>query len=76
MSPLNHDPDALAWALKKSGLTQREFARQIDRSESLVSEILGGTRNASPAVMQKMAEVLNCPVVVLEAKRHENGDAA
>lgn len=76
MSPLDHDPEGLAWAFKKSGLTQIEFAERIGKSKSLVSEMFKGTRNATPAVMQRMAEVLNCPVVVLEAKRHENGHAA
>lgn len=70
MSPLDHDPDALQYALDKSGLKQKDFAEQIGKSPSLVSEMLRGTRNATPEVIQKMAEVLNCPVVVLERKRH------
>ena len=68
-SPLDHDPEALVWALKKSGLTQAAFAEQIGKSAGLVSEILRGTRNATPALLQNMARVLNCPLVVLEAKR-------
>ena len=70
-SPLNHDPEALAWALSKSGLTQSAFAAQLGKSPSLVSEILKGTRNATPSLMADMAQVLNCPIVVLEAKRAE-----
>jgi transcriptional regulator with XRE-family HTH domain len=70
MSPLSHSPEGLRYALNKSGLTQAEFAQQIGKSASLVSEILKGTRNASPALLQRMAEVLNCPVVVIEAKLH------
>lgn len=69
MSALDHDPEALVWAFKKSGLTQREFAAKIGKSESLVSEMFKGIRNATPAVQREMARVLNCPVVVLEAKR-------
>jgi len=69
MSPLDHDPEAVRWALDKSGLTQKEFAEAIGKSQSLVSEVLAGTRNATPAVIQKMAAALNCPVVVLERKR-------
>jgi transcriptional regulator with XRE-family HTH domain len=68
-SPLGHDPEALAWALKKSGLTQVAFAEQIGKSAGLVSEILKGTRNATPALLLEMAKALNCPIVVLEAKR-------
>ena len=69
MSPLDHDPEALQYALDKSGLTQKEFASAIGKSQSLVSEMLRGTRNAKPDVIQRMASVLNCPVVVLERKR-------
>lgn len=69
MSPLDHSPEALRYALDKSGLTQSEFAEQVGKSQSLVSEILKGTRNANPRLLLRMAQVLNCPVVVLEAKR-------
>lgn len=70
-SPLNHSPDALAWAFKKSGLTQRELAEMIDRSESTVSEMIRGTRNAPQDVLLRIAKALNCPVVLLEAKREQ-----
>jgi len=69
MSPLDHDPEALQWALDKSGLTQVQFAEAIGKSKSLVSEILKGTRNATPAVISKMADALNCPRTVIERKR-------
>lgn len=68
-SPLDHDPEALRYALDKSGLSQAEFAEAIGKSASLVSEILRGIRNANPALLLKMAQVLNCPVVVIERKR-------
>lgn len=35
-----------------------------------MGEIESGWRNATPARLQDMAEALNCPVVVLEAKRN------
>lgn len=70
MSPLDHDPEALLYALKNSGLTQKEFATRLGKSQSLISEILKGTRNATPALIQDMSRVLNCPRVVLEAKRY------
>lgn len=69
MSPLNHDPEAVRWAIKKSGLTQRALAEQLDISTGLLSEILSGTRNARQPLLERMAEILNCPVVVLESKR-------
>lgn len=69
MSPLNHDPDALRYALDKSGLTQRELAAAIGKSPSMVTEMLRGTRNATPATLAAIAVALNCPLVVIEAKR-------
>ncbi len=69
MTPLDHEPEALRWALDKSGLTQKEFAAAIGKSPSLVSEMLAGTRNATPQVIREMAKALNCPVVALERKR-------
>jgi transcriptional regulator with XRE-family HTH domain len=74
-SPLDHDPAALRYALDKSGLSQVELAAAINRSEGLVSELLRGTRNAHPALLLKIAHALNCPVVVIEAKRQIFGAA-
>jgi transcriptional regulator with XRE-family HTH domain len=67
-TPLDHEPAAVAYALRQSGLTQKEFAERLGKSQSLVSEILKGTRNATPALIGDMARVLNCPRVVLERK--------
>lgn len=67
-SPFDHEPEGVAYALKQSGLTQKEFAGLLGKSESLVSEILKGTRNATPALIGDMARVLKCPRVVLERK--------
>lgn len=69
MTALDHEPEALRYALDQSGLTQKEFAQRLKKSQSLVSEILKGTRNATPALIGDMARVLNCPRVVLERKR-------
>lgn len=67
-SPLTHDPAALRYALANSGLTQRQLAEKIKKSESLVSEMLRGTRNATPDVLKRIAGELNCPLVVIQAK--------
>lgn len=75
MSPLDHSPEGVKFALDRSGLSQREFAGKLSRSESYISEILKGTRNANPRLLLAMARVLNCPVVVLEAKREVSGAA-
>lgn len=63
---LDHEPQAVTWARKKAGLTQRALARRIGISEQLLSEIESGWRNATPANLAKIAEALNCPVVALE----------
>lgn len=69
-SPLDHDADAIAWAIDKDGWASRAaFAKAVGISTSYLSEILGGTRNAPPHLLHKMARVLNCPVSVLERKR-------
>lgn len=68
-SPLDHDVEGLNYAFRQSGLTQKAFAESLGKSESLISEILKGTRNATPALISDMARVLNCPRVVLERKQ-------
>lgn len=68
MSPLNHSPQGLAYALKQSGLTQRELAASVEISTSYLSEILNGKRSAKQELLRAMAREMNCPVVVLEAK--------
>ncbi len=68
-SPLNHDPEALRYAIAKAGLTQTEVAQQAHVSASQVSEWLKGTRNVTAPNLHRLAVILNCPVVVLEAKR-------
>lgn len=69
VTPFDHDPEGLAWAFEKSGMTQKQFAEALGKSQGLVSEILRGTRNATPALITDIAKVLNCPRVVLERKR-------
>lgn len=65
---LNHEPAAVTWAREKSGLTRQQVAEQLDCAPSLITEIEQGTRNLTPARLIKLAEILNCPVVVLERK--------
>lgn len=67
--PLNHEPRAVIYAREKAGLTQDQLAERCGISQQLVSKIETGTRNATPRVLARIAEALNCPVVVLEAKR-------
>ncbi|MET9222829.1 helix-turn-helix transcriptional regulator [Streptomyces sp. NPDC003300] len=72
-SKLNQEPAAVTWAREKVGLTKRALARAVGISEQLMNEIESGWRSATPANLNKIADVLNCPVVVLERKRCTEG---
>ena len=67
--PLDHEPEAVKYAREKAGLTQTGLAERLGVSLPLISMIEAGKRNATPAMILKLAEALNCPVVVLERKR-------
>src|SRR5690606_36801853 len=66
---LHHTPEAVRWARERAGLTQTQLAERAGHARTLVVEIEGGTRNATPAYLLKLAEALNCPLLVTEAKR-------
>jgi transcriptional regulator with XRE-family HTH domain len=68
LSPVDHDPDALRWARERAGWRQAQLARAVGMSPSLLCEAEKGRRNLRPDLKQKLAEVLNCPVTVLERK--------
>lgn len=68
-TPLDHEPEAVTYARKKAGLSQLQLATALGISPSLMSQIESGDRNATPAMLLRLAEVLNCPLVVLERKR-------
>lgn len=67
--PLDHEPAAVTYARDQAGLTRTQLAEACGVTVSLISEIEKGTRNATPAMIIKMAAALNCPRVVLERKR-------
>lgn len=73
---LDHEPEAVTYARKKAGLTMTDLADRLGVSLSLVSQWESGDRNATPAILPRLAEVLNCPVVVLERKRVTTSPAA
>lgn len=56
--PLNHKPAEVRRARERLGLTRRQVAKQLDVSESLICEIEKGTRNATPAMILRLAPVL------------------
>lgn len=67
--PLNQEPAAITYARERSGLTKQALADMAGISPQLMGEIESGWRNATPPVLLRIAEALNCPIVVLEAKR-------
>jgi transcriptional regulator with XRE-family HTH domain len=79
---LDHEPAAVEYARRKAGLSKTALAQRLGVSLSLISMIETGDRNATPALLLRMADALNCPVVVLESKRQcvpasdANGSAA
>lgn len=74
--PLDHEPSAVAYALHCSGLTKAQLAERCGVAPSLITEIIAGTRNATPAMIGKLAYALNCPRVVLERKREPQPPSA
>lgn len=69
VSDLDHEPEAVVYARKKAGYSQAAAAKELKISGPYLSQIESGVRNAGPALLKKMSEVYNCPVVVLERKR-------
>ncbi|WP_086860315.1 helix-turn-helix domain-containing protein [Streptomyces milbemycinicus] len=68
-APLNHVPEAVTFARERSGLTKRALAERCGFSEQLLNDIESGRRNATPAKLRILSAELNCPLVVLEARR-------
>jgi len=56
--------EALARALRTSGLTQTELAARLDRSKGFVSQILGGGNNLTLRTLADVAGALGCRVQV------------
>ena len=69
---LHHEPEAVTYARENAGLTQAALAERIGIYYQLMSDIERGYRSATPATLNKLAEALNCPRVVLESKREVN----
>lgn len=58
----------MTYAREQAGLTKRALAAELHISEQLLCDIEAGRRNASPDLLERMAERLKCPLVVLQAK--------
>ncbi|TDD68575.1 helix-turn-helix domain-containing protein [Actinomadura rubrisoli] len=72
---LNQCPEGVAEARRNAGLTKTALAGAVGRSLSLISEIEGGTRNAQPDLLAKMAAILDVPVEQLTACEPRNAAA-
>lgn len=66
---LDHEPAAVEYARRKAGLSKSDVARELGVSLPLISMIESGDRNATPAMLLRLAALFNCPLVVLERKR-------
>lgn len=67
-APLDHAPEGVAYARQKAGLTKQALADVLGISKQLLGDIEAGRRNANPDLLARMAELLHCPLVVLQAK--------
>ena len=62
-------PEAVTYAREQAGLKQVELARRVGISYQLMSDIERGYRSATDETLNRLAEALNCPRIILEAKR-------
>jgi transcriptional regulator with XRE-family HTH domain len=58
-SPLHHKPQAVTRERERLGLTRTQLADRVGVSLSLISEIEKGTRNATPAMILRLAKELD-----------------
>lgn len=68
--PLDHDPQAVRGAREQVGLTRTAVAQELGVSLSLISEIESGTRNATPAMILRLADALRCEPDLLRRNGH------
>lgn len=57
--------DRIAGILKDKGMTQRDFAKGIGRSEAEVSRWLGGTHNFTLSTIAKISDYLGEDIVTV-----------
>lgn len=55
--------DKIAAILKERNMTQKEFARQVGRSEAEVCRWMGGTHNFTLATLAKISSALDTPLI-------------
>lgn len=55
--------DKLAAILEERGMTQRDFAKIVGKTETEVSRWLGGTHNFTLKTIAKISSVLGCDLI-------------
>ena len=55
--------DKLAGILEERGMSQKEFARMVGKTETEVSRWLGGTHNFTLKIIAKISSVLGCNLI-------------
>lgn len=55
--------DKIDGILKQRGMTQKEFARKVGRSEAEVCRWVGGTHNFTLATLAKISAALDVPII-------------
>lgn len=59
-----HGP-AIKQIIERSGYSQAKFASAVGMSPGQLSEIIKGTKGASPDLLKRMATELKCPITAL-----------
>lgn len=68
-SPLHQNPRAVRQARIARDLTQVALADKLDITQGYLSEIERGSRSAPPELLERIAQVLTCPVASLQRRR-------
>ena len=55
--------DKLAGILEERGMSQKDFARMVGKTETEVSRWLGGTHNFTLKTISKISSVLGCNLI-------------
>ena len=63
------NPEKISKTIKeirlKSGMTQKEFAHKVGRSEAEVCRWVGGTHNFTLATLAKISAALDVPIIAV-----------
>lgn len=74
--PLGQEPSHITWARERSGYTKASLARALGVAPSVITEIEGGTRSATPDVLKAMSDLFECPLSMLRTRVRADGDEA